>query len=406
MSKRVTFLGIILLLLAFRNKNVVLLLQFLILLEVFFKAKINSQAIKYAVILALPIFIAGSYGLYRFPVYDVLKDCFYFLNPVLFLILGFRLGRVVGNEKTFVIWCILFGTLLSCVHIVTVIFIDGFDSILDPRVLRDEYDIRNYVLSVAALFLLTVYTFIWKQRFLGQFFWVFFFLNLFSLYLSGSRSDILLFLCALLSAFTLISRYRLLIILFIAMAVLSSWYSIQMLPESNKTVEVLKRSLSELSFTAATDAEERNSYYRGWESYRTWITYRSGTTWEQLAGHGMGAMADLGVKMILGGEDAEPRQFIPFMHNGYMYLLLKTGLIGILLFGIFFYSVFRQALRIRKREIIMVASFLFAILVTNVLIATIFNFAYVTFWLLVGAFLCYADIPKVIRKKQYDQNVA
>jgi hypothetical protein len=400
MNKRGIFFGIILLMLAIRNKNVVLLLQFLILLEVFFRAKIDSQVIKYAIGLSLPIVIAGSYGLYRFPVYDVLKDCFYFLNPILFLILGLRLGRMVGNEKTFVRWCILFGTLLSCVHIFIVIYADGFDAILDPRIIRDEYGIRNYVLSVAALFLLTAYTYILKQPLFDRHGRILLsFLNLFSLYLSGSRNDILLFLCALFSVLYLSSRRRILVISFIAVAALTCWYGVQLLPESNKTVEILKRSFTELSFMEATDAEERNTYYRGWESYRTWITYRSGNVWEQLGGHGMGAMADLGVKMILGGEDAEPRQFIPVMHNGYMYLLLKTGLFGILLFGVFYSSILHQALRSRKRETIMAVSLLSAIFITNVLIATIFNSAYVTLWLLVGAYLYYADASKVMGGK-------
>ena len=51
-------------------------------------------------------------------------------------------------------------------------------------------------------------------------------------------------------------------------------------------------------------------------------------------GKGFGALVDLGVEVQLSGEDV---RYIPILHNGFVYVLFKTGILG-LLFYLFYVS--------------------------------------------------------------------
>ena len=69
-------------------------------------------------------------------------------------------------------------------------------------------------------------------------------------------------------------------------------------------------------------------------------------------------MLNTGVRMVLAGE---LMQFIPTMHNGFAELLLKTGLIGVICYCIFFLRVmlfgFRQS-RMDRTDLLVVAQLL------------------------------------------------
>ena len=56
-----------------------------------------------------------------------------------------------------------------------------------------------------------------------------------------------------------------------------------------------------------------------------------------IIGKGFGALVDLKFKAPLSSENI---RFIPILHNGYSYILFKTGIIGLFLYLIFLISLY------------------------------------------------------------------
>ncbi len=73
--------------------------------------------------------------------------------------------------------------------------------------------------------------------------------------------------------------------------------------------------------------------WRGFETHRAWNQYIEGEWFELFLGQGYGKTVNIGFDMRLAGKNF--RQ-LPVLHNGYLEVLLTTGIIGIFLFFFFF----------------------------------------------------------------------
>ncbi len=95
-------------------------------------------------------------------------------------------------------------------------------------------------------------------------------------------------------------------------------------------------SFSELQIDSVSMAQNTRVYkqWRGFETHRAWEQYRDGEWWELLAGHGYGTMVNIGFYMPLAGKKF---RYLPVLHNGYLKILLTTGVIGLSLFIFFFF---------------------------------------------------------------------
>jgi hypothetical protein len=108
----------------------------------------------------------------------------------------------------------------------------------------------------------------------------------------------------------------------------------------------LVRSIEELWVTEHTDFKSINENWRGYETARALRQFASGSPLEWLIGQGFGAMVDLGVAINLGGSRADRVMIyreIPLLHNGYAYLLVKCGAVGLMAFIAFLLLLYRAA---------------------------------------------------------------
>ena len=98
----------------------------------------------------------------------------------------------------------------------------------------------------------------------------------------------------------------------------------------------LARSTEELTVNEYADLKSINLNWRGYETARALNYYSSGDPLEMLFGYGFGAQLDIGLLMPLGSGPSGERilvRYVPILHNGYAYLLLKGGLAALALFG-------------------------------------------------------------------------
>jgi O-antigen ligase len=77
--------------------------------------------------------------------------------------------------------------------------------------------------------------------------------------------------------------------------------------------------------------------WRGFEAYRAYVAFVNSSIPQQLVGRGWGATVDIGFGVQMS-EDLYYR-YLPILHNGYMQILTKYGLLGIFLYLVFLWRV-------------------------------------------------------------------
>jgi hypothetical protein len=283
------------------------------------------------------IFIIGFFGISGHESRHVFRDISYSLTPISLIFIGYWMS---GSK---IMWpgilkiLILGGIIIACIHLLKFV--------LNPGVLGQVIaDIRlkapNPNVSLVCLSLVLG---IFQKRFMkGDLFPVYFpkFIALpilfLSFVLSFSRTSLVLAIVLSISIIGWVGRINMKAALTIAFLVISFFLLIITSPKDDITTfrGKLARTLTEISVSDYKDSKEINDNWRGYETYRAINEYKSGNAKQKILGHGFGSLVELGLTKNLGGVDFTE---IPILHNGYAYILVKTGIFGILCY-IFFYS--------------------------------------------------------------------
>jgi hypothetical protein len=109
-------------------------------------------------------------------------------------------------------------------------------------------------------------------------------------------------------------------------------------------VQKTANTSSEVNVHSYDTYEDINLNWRGFEASRAAKTYAEFGDTEKVVGGGFGTIVDLGFAMKLGATE-ESFEFVPLLHNGYMELLVKTGLVGLTLFILFCIQIAYMAFR-------------------------------------------------------------
>ena len=109
-------------------------------------------------------------------------------------------------------------------------------------------------------------------------------------------------------------------------------------------VQKVGNTSSEVEVHSYETFEDINLNWRGFEAARAAKTYAEFGDTEKVVGGGFGTMVDLGFAMKLG-PTGEAFLFVPLLHNGYSELLVKTGMLGLILFILFCIQIAYMAFR-------------------------------------------------------------
>jgi O-antigen ligase len=145
----------------------------------------------------------------------------------------------------------------------------------------------------------------------------------------------------------------------------------------------MARTLQELTVGDSIAARDINLNFRAYETDRVLDQFAQSSVPAMLFGQGFGATVDLGVTMPLMVTETGFRgvRHIGVFHNGYVYLLTKVGLLGLVLYGavlVYLYRIGRSraTLPIAQTEAAAGRLFQFAIVTlaaTTYFIAGVFN---------------------------------
>lgn len=116
----------------------------------------------------------------------------------------------------------------------------------------------------------------------------------------------------------------------------------QLLPEYHggemTALNKLKRSLDEMMLTDAYDTTAMIWNWRGFEAYNAQLMFNDGSIFQKFMGFGLGAEVNIGMTVQVSQELF--LQYLPTLHNGFYYILIKFGLFGL---AVYAWTVFNWA---------------------------------------------------------------
>jgi hypothetical protein len=273
--------------------------------------------------------------------YLYLKDAWYVTNPVLTLAVGYVIYRCRPDVTRGLRAFVLAGTVVGVLYLVP--FIEHPALLRAQATLTREMVGTGYFAPALALVILAACGRRARQR-LALPPWMAALCTLLCVAattVTFSRTIVLTTLAGLLANAGLFARRALLkfavvlAVFLLAVSALRLTVDVDSADAKNSFVGKLARSFDEMAIHDYADRRHINENYRGYESARVLETYRAGEPLRWVFGQGFGAVVDLRLWIT-----PNVGQFIPTMHNGYLYLLLKGGLVAVGLFALFLWRAF------------------------------------------------------------------
>lgn len=293
------------------------------------------------VFLLLLGFVVGRF--FDYSLYYTVRDITYMMKPVLGLLIGYQLFQK-GIEKPFR-FLVNSGVAMACIHLVMVAYGFVFHGAANVREIREYGGYFNDYEVYALLFLLFNKQFDLgltpKQR--RNFLLLLGVSSFFYLARTNFLQFAILFIG--MKGYLILNKRSLKIITTLFVSLIVGYTAVYYYnPQRNgdgldEFLYKIKMAPGEAFSTKINrdDWKDFNDNYRSYENIRTTQQLSHNETW--WFGEGIGSQVDLKQKVYLG--DMELRQ-ISILHNGFMTVLLKTGVFGLCIYFItifyFFYN--------------------------------------------------------------------
>jgi len=338
---------------------VILSMLLLVSLSFIGEIRFNKKILSVASLLLLLILTSAISGvIYLNTIYDFLRDSIYFIKPILYLTLGYVIASFLRDKNIVFRVIVYVGILLAIIHLYKVsIFIitrgefkvsliryyGGKDNFLEMLacvllVLNSKRSFFQISLKYRKLvYLLLAMSFI---MYLSRTMFVSFFMILLIAkgYGKLTKRSIIAFCLVMLSLLILYYLLNTFNIERGSTGFEGFLYKLKIAPE-----EIFNPNIN------FEDPAQRWDHWRAYEASKA-LNQSLDTPYYHgfFLGKGLGSLVDLGFEAPLGLENI---QFIPVIHNGYIYVLYKAGLLGVFIYVIFLLSLYLNSFIISKNEI-------------------------------------------------------
>jgi hypothetical protein len=296
----------------------------------------------------LLVFIIGFIGsfFYQTNSIDVVKDCLYFSKPVIGILLGYFVFKVINDQFLFFKIFIFLALLCSTVHLFGIIFLSNFNksSISD---LRDGFGFDNFLEIFGFFFLISVPKTVTKPVFKIDLFRKIALIVLSaSIFLYFSRTMILMMLVLTISflGYTKLNKQTLrflgVLIIFLGFGIVVI-NSIKV-DRNSKGVEALlfkiKMAPAEV-FNSKIDRDDHKQLWDHWRAYEAKRAFYLMSEYKLavVTGTGFGSLVNL---KFMAPLSEKKMKYISRLHNGYVFIFYKTGIFGLLLYLSFLFSLY------------------------------------------------------------------
>lgn len=267
-----------------------------------------------------------------------LKDLLYFLQPIIFLLIGVFLCNSIYHY-VIILKISVFATFIFSIYAI-------INLINDPSVLLNLNIVTRYenaTSNVYAVITLAILLFAKKQKF--KLFHhliekIIFYISILVVLTSLSRTYyLLLFVLFLVNNnyfFKKILKYHYflyVIIFFVLFANLFITYTSVRDEAIINFYDKFLSSISEFTIRDYKTSSSQKTNWRGYEAYLGLNSYYNGNFFQYLFGKGFGTYVKVPYSVFSGEKTVLDN--IPFFHNGFVTIILKTGFIGLVMFIIF-----------------------------------------------------------------------
>lgn len=339
------------------------------------KVKVSTEFLKISLPILL-IFLIGFIGMLfdRYHLFNIIKDIFHFIKPLLAVTIGYCFYRKINNFKLFIKTIVITGFLSAILHyIIIIFFIKNIENVSNIR----EHGTDNFLELIAIFFLVYYKRFQNENIFPSKLkYRVIFIALLISNILYFSRTMIVMAILALLTiyGYTVINKRGLKIAGVLTLFLIGFYtflFSIN-IQRNKKGIESflykIKNAPAEV-FKTKIDRENHADlwdHWRGYEAKRAFALLNENPK-GYIFGCGYGSLVNLKFYAPLS-NDLKGMKYISELHNGYVYILYKTGIIGLVLYFIFLISLYVKIYIDKNFITIFISliglSFLFTTLVT------------------------------------------
>lgn len=323
-------------------------------------------------------FIGFLFNKYAF--FNVFKDIFHFVKPITGLLIGYFFYRKINDFRVFVKTIVVLGLISAVIHFGILFFISGFSSVNDIR----EFGRDNF-LELFSLFFLVFYKKFQKESLFQKKsnHQLFVFLLLASNILYFSRTMIVAALILLVSiyGYTIITKKGIKIIGVVVLFVILLYtylFSVKIdrnQPGLESFLFKIKNAPSEI-FKTKIDRENHKDlwdHWRGYEAKRAFALMEDDPK-SFIVGTGHGSLVNLKFFAPLTENYKDKGiKYISELHNGYVYILYKTGLFGLILYLIFLINLYKKIYAHKNITTYFISAIGLVFLFTTLTITGIYN---------------------------------
>jgi O-Antigen ligase len=292
----------------------------------------------------------GAFGIYHNDLRDFLKDCWYFSNPLCYMAFGYFIAERLKGARKLIATFTIVGIGASVYSIVKCYF--HASELADAASVNSYRHITGTGTGQAMIPIVLLLIARHVKLPLGTLEQTkpvrlaVYILGTAAVALSLSRTLLIVLLCGvmvLLRKRTLFAVATGAVFAGMLGVFATSLVSQSFFHAAEPFKDKVLHSSQEVQLHPYETFKDINDNWRGFEAYRAMQTYRRLPFTQKIIGGGFGTMVDIGFAMLLGGNT--PIQELPLLHNGYMYLLVKTGVVGLSLFLVFVGQIVRLGLR-------------------------------------------------------------
>lgn len=389
-----------------------LITLFLIIIN---KGKLFKKDFELISILILIVIIGIVVSFFFKPtIYNFLRDLSYFTKPILLILLGYFAAKGINDWKILFKVIIYLGVGYAIYHISHTLIYTDFKNTTVARI-RGINGLSNILEIFAMALLILSYKYpmfdVIKRKRAKKYF-LFLLLVSFIFYFSRTMFVAIFFLILGVLSYLKINakglRYGLIFLILFG-GFYAYLYSIDLDRKGNGLESFLykmKIAPSEI-FTPKINLTNHAELWDHWRAYEAYSAFQhlNAKPINYIYGNGLGALVDLKFAAPISSEGTV--RYIPILHNGYVFILFKTGIIGLLLYIIFLFSLYFQSyskkLNIEHQVFSnLVASTALYLLFSSLIITGIYNVDEVT-PIVLGTFL-YLKTYSTIKQKKFHED--
>lgn len=363
------------------------------------KKSYSLNIIKYILISLLILLIAFFSSFFNYHKdYNFIRDITYLAKPILGLLIGYNICKTAGKNTKYTI--VYIGVALSIIHILILGICYSAFGIRDVHQLRYFGGYFNDFEIYVLIFL------IFHKKFQLEFSnsKLIFFIIIISVssFLYFARTNFIQFIILFIAmkGYFKITKKALVNILISVSIILGSYAAIYYSNPTRKgkgieaflykvkiaPIESFKTKINE------SDWKDFNDNYRSFENIMTVRQVTKNGTQTILLGKGLGSTIDIGRQVM--SNDGEFIRYIPTLHNAYMTMYLKAGLLGVFFLLLFIYFLLKQSKTeiesIKEINYLIVGSAIFLILSNWIFMGLYLKLDNKSIFL--GFLLCYKEL--------------